>query len=559
MPRRVLILCALLPLVGCETPGHRGGLGGWFGKSQTPPLLDGMGKHHRAVTTPNELAQRYFDQGLTLAYSFNHDEAIRSFGEAGRLDPECAMAFWGVALCNGPHINNPIVPDERSAAAWDALQKALAHKDKCTDVEQALIEALAKRYANPAPEDRSGLDKAYADAMVDVQCRFPDDPDVGTLTAEALMDLQPWDLWDKQGQPKGETTRILALLERVLEMNPENPGANHLYVHAVEASPQPERANAAADRLRTLVPGSGHMVHMPSHIDVLCGRWEQACRQNELAIAADKKYRKVVPRQGFYRLYMIHNHHMLSFAGMMSGQSKLALKAGREVVESIPEDYKRQEAALVDPFMMVVPEVQMRFGMWDEILKEPAPPDYLPISNALWHYARGVALAAKGRLQQAEAERAAFQKAVENVPQDALMSINPAHDVLAIAGKVLDGEIAYRRGEIDEAVSLFKAAIALEDKLLYMEPPEWIQPVRHVLGAVLLEAGRFDEAERVYREDLKKWPENGWSLYGISRCLASKGDASEATEYEERFRKAWAKADVKIHASCLCIGPTAAK
>jgi tetratricopeptide (TPR) repeat protein len=520
------------------------------------PLYEGMGDHHREVTTTSPLAQKYFDQGLTWAFAFNHDEAIRSFEKAAELDPDCAMAWWGVALCNGPHINNPAVPPARATAAWQALQKAMVALGHATPVERALIEALSKRYADAAPTDRSALDQAYAAAMAKVWEKYPRDPDVGTLYAEALMDLRPWDLWTQDQQPRSETPVIVAVLEDVLRLDPKHPGANHLYIHAVEPSRHPEKANAAAKRLRDLVPGSGHMVHMPSHIYVLTGRWADAAQQNERAISADRAYRKIAPRQGFYHVYMLHNHHMLAFASMMEGRREVAVRAAREVVESVPEDYMKREAALVDPYMGAIYDVLKRFGRWDDILREPGPPSYLPITTAMWRLSRGVAYAAKGDIALAEQERVAFQKAVSQVPEDALMAINPAADILKIAEHFLDGEIAYRRGDIDVSVRALRQAIALEDRLRYMEPPEWMQPVRHTLGAVLMSAGRFEEAETVYRKDLARWPENGWSLYGLSRCLQERQATAEAKEIEERFGKAWSRADSPIASSCLCVPRT---
>ena len=520
------------------------------------PLYEGLGSHHREVTTSSPLAQKYFDQGLTWAFAFNHDEAIRSFQKAAQLDPDCAMAWWGVALCNGPHINYPAVRPARAAAAWQALQKAMAARVHATPIERALIEALSKRYVDSAPVDRSALDKAYADAMAELWRKHPQDPDVGTLYAEALMDLRPWDLWTQDQQPRPETPMIVGVLEEVLRLDLKHPGANHLYIHSVEPSRHPEQANAAAERLRDLVPGSGHLVHMPSHIYVLTGRWAEAAQQNELAISADRAYRKVAPRQGFYHVYTLHNHHMLAFASMMEGRREVAARAAREVTESVPDDYMKREAALVDPYMGAIYDVLKRFGRWDDILEEPAPPSYLRITTAMWRMNRGVAYAAKGDIALAEQERVAFQRAASQVPEDALMAINPAADILKIAEHFLDGEISYRRGDIDVSVRALRRAIALEDRLRYMEPPEWMQPVRHTLGAVLMSAGRFEEAEKVYREDLTNWPENGWSLYGLSRCLEERGAGAEAKEVEKRFGKVWSRADAPIGSSCLCVPRT---
>lgn len=517
------------------------------------PLFEGLGSHTRTVTTSSPLAQKYFDQGLVWSYSFNHDEAIRSFEAAAALDPDCAMAWWGIALCHGPHINNPIVTAERSAAAWRALQKAGAALKDAAPVERALITALSRRYADPAPADRTALDRAYAEALADVWKSFPNDPDVGALYAEALMDLRPWDLWTKDGKPQPGTETIVSVLEDVLRLDPNHPGAHHLYIHAIEASPNPDKATPSADRLRQLVPASGHMVHMPSHIYVLTGRWKEASEQNQKAILADRIYREQSPKQEFYRVYMLHNHHMLAFASMMEGRREAAVRAARQVVESVPEEYARREAALVDPYMGAVYDALKRFGRWDELLAEPPPPDYWPISTALWRFNRAVAYAAKGEVRLAEQERAAFRDAAALVPRDALMAINSAHAVLKIAEHFLDGEIAFRRGNIEESVAELRTAIALEDQLQYMEPPEWVQPVRHTLGAVLVSAGRYEEAERLYREDLAKWPENGWSLHGLYQSLHARGIGAEAALLEKRFRNAWSRADTPIGSSCLCV------
>ncbi|MCB9849110.1 MAG: hypothetical protein H6817_00225 [Phycisphaerales bacterium] len=538
---------------------HGGGPG--LTDHQPAQLFRGMGDHAWPVTTDSPKARKYFNQGLIWAYAFNHDEAIRSFAEAGRIDPNCAMAWWGVALCNGPHINNPVMPPARSQAAWDALQQAMARKSHANAKEQALIDALAARYVDPstvdlATLDRATLDQAYADAMARVWQQYPNDADIGTLYAEALMDLHPWDLWTQDGNPKPGAEQIVALLEHILEMDPQNPGANHLYIHSVEASRHPDKANAAADRLRDMVPASGHLLHMPSHIDVLTGRWNAAALQNEKALKTDAWYRHKSPHQGFYRLYMFHNSHMLAFAGMMCGRSQEALHAARAAVNSVPEEFKKSDAAFIDPYMGAAYDVLKRFGKWDDILAEPAPPDYLPITTTMWRYARGIAYAAKGEVAHAEAERAAFLAARERVPAGAMFAINPADKILKIAEYMLDGEIALARKDYEAAVAALEQGIAIEDKLIYMEPPEWIQPVRHTLGAVLLEAGRYADAEPVYRRDLEKWPNNGWSLYGLSRCLRTRGADAEAEEVESAFRKVWRNADTPIASSCLCVPKT---
>jgi tetratricopeptide (TPR) repeat protein len=516
------------------------------------PLFEGLGTHARRVTTSSPEAQRYFDQGLAFMYAFNHDEAIRSFRRAGELDPKCAMAFWGVAIANGPHINNPVVPEDRAKAAFEALGEAKARAAGASPVEKALIEALASRYALPQPADRKPLDQAYADAMRAVWKAYPKDADVGALFAEALADLRPWDLWTPDGTPQPGTEELLATLESVVTLDPRHPLGNHLLIHAVEASPHPERADRAADALRDLQPGLGHLVHMPSHIDVRRGRWHQAIEANAKAMEADRRYTARSPEQGFYRLYLAHNHHMLTYAAMMTGQSALALKTIREMVADIPLEFFKANP-FADGFMAMPLEVLMRFGRWDEILAEPAFPDFVPISRALQHYARAVAYAAKDDVPRALEEQAAFLEARTRVPKEAFFGNNSGSDVLDVAESFMRGEILFRSGKVDEGLAALREAAAREDKLRYDEPPDWIQPVRHALGAALLQAGRFAEAETVFRQDLAKLPDNGWALYGLQRAVALQKRHDEAAAAEKQFDAAWEKADLKIKSPCLCL------
>ncbi len=515
--------------------------------------LDGLGHHMMAITTTSPEAQDMFNQGLTWTYAFNHDEAIRAFEAAARHDPNCAMAYWGIALCHGPHVNNPVLPNDRAKAAWAAVEKARAVKNHASYPEQQLIEAVAARYSADCPADRKHLDEAYAAAMRQRYSMDINDADIGTLYAEALMDLQPWDYWARDGSPMGSTSVILALLDHVLRINPNHPGANHLYIHMVEASNNPERGIASADRLRDMVPLSGHLIHMPSHIDVQVGQWARASDMNEKAIAADTKYRAMRPRQGFYNMYMAHNRHFLTFSCMMEGRGDAALKAAQEMLAAIPPDFIENQPAFADPFLTIEFEVLKRFGRWDDVLKLKKPRGQLPISMAQYHYARGVAYAAKDKVDKARDEQREFLAAKQRVPKDALTGINNAHKVLSIAERVLEGEIAFREKRIDDAVAKLREAVTIEDDLLYMEPPEWILPVRHALGAVLVNAGRHAEAEQVYRDDLKNWPENGWSLKGLATCQAARGASVEAEATEERLAKSWARADIKPGASCLCV------
>ena len=521
--------------------------------SSDVPLFEGLGKHSRKITTDSPQAQSYFDQGLAFLYAFNHDEAIRSFQEAARLDPECPMAHWAISLACGPHINNPVVPTPRAELAWAEFKLAEKYASEGTPTERALIKALGHRYANPQPEDRIPLDQAYADAMRKVWEAFPTDADVGALFAESLMDLRPWDLWTADFKPQPGTEEIIAVHESVLKLNPDHPLANHLYIHTVEAGPNPELADEAANRLRNLQPGMGHNVHMPSHIDVLRGRWHQAIEANEKAIRADLAYRETAQkRPDFFRLYMAHNRHMLAYAAMMTGQSELALTHIKAMVAEMPAAWLKENAFFADAFAAMPYEVLVRFGRWDEILESPNPKDHLPFSIAFHHAARGIAFAAKDEPESARAEQQAFLKARKAVPEEWIIGNNTCEDVLQVVTHMLEGEIAYREGKVEAGLAELRKAVELEDQLRYDEPPGWIIPVRHALGATLMQERRFAEAEEVYREDLKRRPENGWALFGMAESLKYQGNTEAAKPFTERHEKVWAKADLRIKASCLC-------
>lgn len=512
-----------------------------------------LGSYSRPVSTRVTEAQKAFDQGLLWSFAFNHDEAERAFVEAARRDPSLAMAWWGVALVNGPHINNPAMSEAQSSRAWDALAKARALAAGASDVEKALIEALAARYAWPPPADRAPLDAAYAKAMAGVRSRFPADADVATLAAEALMDIRPWDQWTKDGKPQPGTAEVLAALEEARRLAPDHPGALHLTIHALEASPRPERAAEAADRLRALVPDSSHLVHMPSHIDVRTGRWKEAAEANERAMAADRRYQARSGEIGFYRIYMAHNAHFLAYTAMMEGRREAALATATGVVAGLDPAFVQENAAFADAFLTVVGEAQKRFGLWKEILAAKAPPERLPVSAAHAHFLRGVAHAALGDVAQAKRERAAFVAALPRVPKEFYWGSNLASDVLAVGLPYLDGEIAYREGDHATAVSKVREAVRLEDALKYDEPPAWTVPSRHALGAILIDAKRPAEAEAVYREDLTKYPGNGWALRGLATALEMQKKSSEATAVEERFAAAWARADTSLETSCFCV------
>ncbi len=539
-------LCSVLAaLVVCNCAGSHPATG-----AQKPPL-NNLGDHAFKITTKSPEAQRAFNRGLTWAYSFGHFAAEQEFRAALAADPDCAMAWWGIALVNGPHINYPLVPPDKAAKAWEAIAAAQRLAAPCSPLEKSLINALAKRYANPQPEDRSQLDQAYADAMRALWRANPASADIATLFAEAAMDLHPWNYWD-QGAAQPWTGEIVETLETALRLAPRHPGANHYYIHIVEASATPGRALAAADRLRRLVPDSSHMVHMPAHIYVRVGQWENAATANRHAMRADARYRAAFPRPGFYAMYMAHNAHFLAWVSMMQGRSAEAIALADKVVSGMPEDFIRDYAAIADGFMIFRAEVFMRFGHWEEILKEPEPAKEFLLAKALWHFTRGVACTALGRMDDAGKERALLQEATAVVPADRTMGNNSAADLLAIAALTLDGEMLAKQEKLDEAIAKLREAVRLEDKLVYDEPPDWIQPVRHTLGAVLLRSNRAAEAETVYREDLQAYAENGWSLMGLRDALKAQGKQAEATEVGKRFRRQWAKADITPPSTCYC-------
>ena len=560
MPRRAttaLLLVASVSWTGCVTTSSTSEAPA-YGAAGEAQIFQGMGEHTRAITTTSPEAQELFNQGLNWLYAFNHDEAVRSFTRATELDPECAMAWWGVAYAQGPNYNDPIMTAARSRAAWAAVQNARARLDDETPAERALIEALTHRYADPAPEDRTELEKAFSDAMAAVWEKHPDDSDVGTLYAESLMVQHPWMLYNSDEQPaRPETLVIVSVLEKVLALAPNNPGANHLYIHAIEPSADKKRAVPAADRLSGLVPGSGHLLHMPSHIYVQVGLWERSIEQNEKAMTADDGYRELAPYPGMQDGYMTHNSHMLAFSAMMVGREREAMTAARQMWEDMSEEVRRGAAPFFDPWMCSIYDVQKRFGRWDDLLAEKAPPEYLPVTTAVWRAHRAVAFAAKKDFENAAREQSEFRSAMKRVPETPLWgTYGMALKFLLVSELFIDGEIALQKDRWEEAAGLLEQAAAIEDTLGYGEPPMWLQPVRHTLGAVYLKAGQHAEAERVYRDDLAKWPDNGWSLYGLSRALEGQGKTQEASEARQNYERAWANAEEPIATSCKCIPKT---
>jgi tetratricopeptide (TPR) repeat protein len=514
------------------------------------PVFD-LGKWHHEVTTSSAEAQKYFDQGLNLAYGFNHAQAAIAFDEAARIDPNCAMAYWGKALVLGPNINVPM-DSTAEAPAWEALQKAVALAPKASPAERRYIMALAARYSDPkaAPRPtRTSLDSAYANAMRDVWKQAPEDADAGTLFAEAMMDLNPWNFWSLDGKAAPGTDEIVATLEAVLKVAPLNPGANHFYIHALEASPNPERAVPAAERLTGLVPEAGHLVHMPGHIWHRIGRFGQSEDVNVKAARVDSLYVAKYNPQGIYpMMYYPHNVHFIWSSACFEGRGATAIRAARRLEKL----WTVEEVQMMPPIEFVAPTTlytYVRFGRWDMILKAPAPPSSLHFTIGMWHYARGLAFAATGDLAKAAAERDSVVLIAGALPPDAVVGFNPSAALLRLAGHAVAGEIAAKQGKMDEAIGELRAGIEVEDALHYDEPPDWYLPVRQQLGAVLLAAGRAGEAETVYREDLKHWPENGWSLFGLAQALRARKADTEAAEVDARFKKAWARSDTKLTAS----------
>jgi tetratricopeptide (TPR) repeat protein len=513
--------------------------------AQGAVVFEGLGPHRRAVTaTP--AAQAYFDQGLRLTYAFNHDEAARSFARAAELDSSCAMCFWGAALVLGPNYNVPMLAS-RARAAWEALQRARALAPRTTPVEQALIGALGARYSGPEPLDPEAmrpLSVAYSQAMRAVARRFPDDLDVQVLFAESMMDLRPWKLWSREGTPAPGTGEIVATLERVLARDPKHPGANHYYIHAIEASPRPERALASAERLAALMPGAGHIVHMPAHIFQRVGRYADASDTNARAIAADQAYLRLVDPPGYYPMYLGHNYGFLAFSASMEGRRATSLGAARASARAIPPAMLDMMPGM-DFFASAPLLTMVRFGAWDELLEEPRPdPRYLVLTG-LWLHGHGMALAARGRFEDARRDLAELVRLRERTPPELQASNNLAQDVLAVAAKVLEARIATREDQPD-ALALWADAVWLADRLAYAEPDDWFYPVRHYQGAALLDAGRAREAEAVYREDLRQHPNNGWALFGLASALGAQQRTEEAARVRRAFERAWRRADIAL-------------
>ncbi|MDH3746030.1 MAG: hypothetical protein OES47_13090 [Acidobacteriota bacterium] len=515
------------------------------------PLLEGLGDHHIPVTTSEPRSQQFFDQGIRLTYGFNHSEALRAFKEAARLDPNNAMAYWGWALVLGPNLNLPMLP-EVAPEAYRAIQRAVALEDHVSAKEAAYIDAMAERYSNNPNADRVSLDKAYALAMGDIVKQYPDDLDAATLYAASLMILSPWDYWNLDGSPKGNTTEILDTLQSVVDREPRHAGALHYYIHTVE-SRHPDRGEKHADMLAGLMPGAGHMVHMPSHIYMRVGRFADSYKANQLATAADEGYVTQCRAQGIYPLnYYPHNIHFLGWSAMMQGRKHAALDAARKIVEKVPAELASNKNiwGLYETFLSQPVFTMVRFGMWDEMLAEPKPDLDSRFMTGIWHYGRALAFSHTGRPRKARRELRSLEEMHRAIGgTDQYIGFAAAETLMTIAKEIVAGEIAAKRGRTLEALARLERAVRLEEGLLYNEPPDWYFPVRHLLGAVLLEAGRPKEAEVVYSADLRKNPENGFSLFGLRRALEAQGKVDDAAVVGERLERTWAKADHQLSSS----------
>lgn len=508
------------------------------------PLFSNLGTLHHPITTRDARAQQYFDQGLRLIYAFNHEEATRSFEAAARIDPDAAMAYWGVAYALGPNINAPM-DRAQERLAYEAIQKAIAKAAGVSLRERAYIDALAVRYSDMPDGNRHARDTAYAHEMRQLYRADSTDADAATMFAEALMNLQPWDYWTSDGRPKGETMEIVHVLERTLERHPDHIGACHYYIHALEAS-QPEKALACAERLPDLAPGAGHLVHMPSHIYIRVGQYGNAVERNERAVSADQHYLEGRHVSGLYPIgYYPHNIHFLWAALTMQGRSQEAVKSAHDLRRAVSVEVMRQVPEL-EFLLPTLTLAHVRFGQWGDVLQEPAHPPALQYSSALWHYARGLAFVAKGRLDQAQEERRQLDLIAAAIPPARIVGLNSADVLLRIASQVLNGQLAGKRGQCERAVTYLREAVQLQDGLRYYEPPDWYYPVRETLGNVLLSCGRNTDAEAVFREDLTRTPENPWSLHGLTQSLRAQRRDEEAAAAEARFLRAWSQADLKF-------------
>ena len=511
------------------------------------PTLEGLGELHYAITTSSNAAQRFFDQGLRLVYAFNHAEAIRAFDEASRLDPEAPMPHWGKALALGRNLNDSM-PRERELQALKSLKQAQDRSDNASEREQALIGALASRYSTDEDADRATMNAAWVDAIAKVADQFPDDPEPATLHAAAIMNTMPWDYW-RGGKPQPGTVEAKELLEQVIAAHPDHPGAHHYYIHLMEAR-EPHLAEPSADTLGILMPAAGHLVHMPAHIYIRVGRYDDAVTSNQRAIAADLDYIAQCNAQGLYPVaYYPHNIHFLWASATFGGRAELAIESADDLAGEVPVELA-PTLAFLQNYLATPLFARVRFGRWQEVLDTPRPPTGQTFQTAMWHYAQGLALAAGGDPRGARRHLKALGKLRRNQElSDLRISFATGSDLVRLTEHLLAGEIQAARGRLPRAIDEMRSAVALQDGFRYAEPPSFHYPVRQSLGAVLLEAGRASEAEAVYRRDLEHNPHNGWSLFGLAEALRAQERDEEANEARQRFQEAWRSADVTLEAS----------
>jgi tetratricopeptide (TPR) repeat protein len=541
-----LSVCALPARLIGQEHHHPPGMPTAESTSAETPLYRNLGTLHHTITTGSDKAQEYFDQGLRLTYAFNHDEAIKSFKQALAYDSTCAMCYWGIAYALGPNINLPM-DSSVVRPAWDASYNAVRLSVNVSPKERAYIDALSKRYSADPKANRASMDTAWARAIGTVSRNYPDDDDAAVLYAESLMDLRPWNYWSNAGKPLAPSTKEqVKVLEQIVKRNPDHPGACHFYIHAIEASPDARKALPCAQRLGSLMPGAGHLVHMPTHIYIKLGEWDLAAEHNEHALHADEEFINERHPTGVYPLgYYTHNFHVMWYALNMLGRSEDALKTARTIGEKIPPDVVKQIPSL-EYYSPALLYTWVRFSRWDDILRQPAPASHLRYTTGSWHYARALAYTAKDQPDSAAIEQDALVAIVETMPADLMMNLNSGKALLEIAKAHLAGEMAAEQGRVDEAVVQLQAAIQGEDQLIYEEPPAWYMPLRQRLGAILLSAGRPGKAEKIFRDDLDRRPENGWSLYGLAQSLRAQNKVKAAGKIEKRFEEAWKTADVKL-------------
>ena len=536
-----IALLALLFLYACSSD-----------QKKQAPLFDDLGTHNFPITTDSELAQKYFNQGVILAYGFNHEEAFRSFEEVARLDSNNAMAYWGMAYVLGPNINLPMDAGVVQTS-YEAIQKAISLLDNETEREKDYVVALSERYSAEVMEDRTPLDQAYSNAMRNLSNKYPDDLDAATMFAESIMDCHPWDYWLKDGTAQPWTPELLAILESVIKKDPDHHGANHLYIHAVEASKNPQRGLTSADKLKFLAPGAGHLVHMPSHIYIRTGNYHEGSLANIRAVKSDEEYINQCNQQGFYPIsYYPHNYHFLWATATLEGDSKTAIDAALKTSQKPPDSLMSVCGYQTLQHFAAIPlYAYVTFGKWNEILNYEKPQDERPYMLAVWHYARTMAFISKNDLTEAEKEIAELEVLSSNkeIEELSIWGINSAGLLIKIAYQVSMGELEAKKKNYDSAIAHLKKSVELEEQLRYDEPPTWFYPCRQNLGAVLIEAGRYKDAEMVYEENLKEIPNNGWGLFGLQQALLMQGRSNEAADVEKRFNDAWKYSDIKLTSS----------